>query len=48
MGGVGSSYSGVQSVPEVTLVLGSPSVAWVPGLTPVTLVWDSTSLEGVT
>ena len=38
-GGVGNSYSGVQSVPEVTLVLDSPSMA---------LVWDSTSLEGVT
>ena len=48
MGGVGNSYNGVQSVPEVTLILGSLSVAWMPGLMPVTLVWDSTSLEGVT
>ena len=37
MGGVGSSYSGVQSVPEVTLVLGSTSMALVKGLAPVAL-----------
>ena len=38
VGGVGNSYNGVQSVPEVTLILGSLSVAWMPGLMPVTLV----------
>ena len=40
-GAFGSSYKGAQSVLEVTLVLGSVSMALVQGLTPVTLDWDS-------
>ena len=42
-GAFGSSYKGAQSVIEVTLVLGSVSVALVQGLAPVTLDWDSTA-----
>ena len=42
-GAFGSSYKGAQSVLEVTLVLGSVSVALVQGLAPVTLDWDSTA-----
>ena len=39
-GAFGNSYNGAQSISEVTLVLGSTSVALVQGLAPVTLVWN--------
>ena len=41
-GAFGNSYDGAWSVLEMTLVLGSASVALVQGLAPVTLVLDST------
>ena len=41
-GAFGNSYDGAWSVLEMTLVLGSASVALVQGLAPMTLVWDST------
>ena len=42
IGGFGNSYQRVLSVSEVILVLGSASVALVPGLAPVALGPDST------
>ena len=39
---MGNGYNGAESILEMILALGPASVALVQGLTPVTLVWDST------
>ena len=44
-GAFGNGYNGAQSVPKVTLVLGSTSVTLMQGLAPVTLGWESILLS---